>query len=127
MPDSLVAFAINDLTDCSVCLSPSSCYLIEEPFEVSDFEEFTAIQNDLNTLLPPKTLTEIKLAAENKDLRASIVELKEWCEENTKSVTNCIESQKGTRTVVYMKEVAVRRELLEQLVEHCEAALEQQT
>ena len=117
----------SDMIDCQSCKGHLSCYLIEDPFDIEDYQdEIQLILEDLsgfeNNTIPDITTD---LAAENKDLRASIVELKEWSEEYI-GRTNMFLLQAGMdkRGIIYQQEIAKRGTAMKQVVEHCEAALE---
>ncbi len=112
-----------DMVDCMSCLGYLCCYPIENPFDVADYlNELNLIQEDLEQSLPTRPAT--ALAAENKDLRASIIELKEWAEVKRTKAAHTIKTHKMYPDRGFREEVEKRRTAMDEMVEHCLAALE---
>lgn len=108
-----------DLIDCVSCGGSLSCYPIVDPFIPEDYiEELSAIRDKLNQVFPTNVTK--KLEEEKKDLIDSVVELKEWAEEQASEASGY---KSDTRPLVYIK-AKVRIEVLSEMIEHCEAVLE---
>jgi chromosome segregation ATPase len=85
-------------------------------------EDFDALMSDYNDLHDERKAAEKKLG----DLRESIIELKEYAEERAAWAAETESRVKPqSREVPYLQEVSKRRKQMNEIVEHCLAALEE--